>query len=380
MSAAWRKQAPLLAAALCLLLAARSGAAEAATAERTQLIHAAVEWLVKNQNADGGWGGRQTASLDWAAYTRGSLDAFEVASAALCVSALAASPEQTDASREAASRGIDFLLENHDIKRPNGFEHFGCWAHAYVLECLAEHLAAAPDDPRAERMRAVSARMVERLETFQALDGGWGYLSLEPPRTFRPSFTSMSFTTATCLVALARARDAGIAVPEAMVEKALRSVERCATPAGSFTYGEYWRRAPAQGINQPKGSACRTPACLLALDLWERPVAKDALRRALERLLEDDARLQIVALRRPVPHESHYSISGYFYLYGHAYAARLFERLPQSDRQRFAPLLERALLPCREPDGSFWDYPFFHFHKPYGTAYALLALSRISNA
>ncbi len=380
MSAVLSWAAPLLLAALGPLSSAPSLEQEAAAAERTQLIHEAVAWLVQNQNADGGWGGRQTANLGWAAYTRGSLDAFEVASAALCVSALCASPEQTDASREAASRGLDFLLENHDVKRPNEFEHFGPWAHAYVLECLAERLAAAPEDPRAERMRAVCARMVKRLETFQALDGGWGYLSLEPPRTFRPSFTSMSFTTATCLVALARARDAGIAVPEATVEKALRSVERCATPAGSFTYGELWRRMPAQGINQPKGSACRTPACLLALARWKRPVAEDAFRAALKGLLEDDARLQIVALRRPIPHESHYSISGYFYLYGHAYAACLFERLPESDRQRFAPLLERALLPCREQDGSFWDYPFFRFHKPYGTAYALLALSRIRGA
>jgi hypothetical protein len=31
---------------------------------------------------------------------------------------------------------------------------------------------------------------------------------------------------------------------------------------------------------------------------------------------------------------------------------------------------------CRDPDGSFWDYPLYSYHKPYGTALALIALSR----
>ena len=39
--------------------------------------------------------------------------------------------------------------------------------------------------------------------------------------------------------------------------------------------------------------------------------------------------------------------------------------------------LAEAVLACRQPDGSFWDYPLYSYHKPYGTAYALIALARV---
>ena len=34
------------------------------------------------------------------------------------------------------------------------------------------------------------------------------------------------------------------------------------------------------------------------------------------------------------------------------------------------------LLPLQEPDGSWWDYQLYGYHKPYGTAYVLMTLAR----
>ena len=90
------------------------------------------------------------------------------------------------------------------------------------------------------------------------------------------------------------------------------------------------------------------------------------------------AGFQRAALRRPIPHESWYSISGYFYLYGHAYAAWLIEDEAPALRERYGKELARAIFVCRQPDGSFWDYPLYSYHKPYGTAYALLGLLRVA--
>jgi len=36
-------------------------------------------------------------------------------------------------------------------------------------------------------------------------------------------------------------------------------------------------------------------------------------------------------------------------------------------------LIEEILVTLH-PDGSFWDYPLYGYHNPYGTGYALLAL------
>jgi len=69
-------------------------------------------------------------------------------------------------------------------------------------------------------------------------------------------------------------------------------------------------------------------------------------------------------------------VSGYFYLYGQMYAAMALERLGEEDRARFWPGVVESVLKCREPDGSFWDYPIYGYGKAYGTGYALMALGR----
>jgi len=34
------------------------------------------------------------------------------------------------------------------------------------------------------------------------------------------------------------------------------------------------------------------------------------------------------------------------------------------------------MLPYQESDGSWWDYAMWDYHKPYGTAYAIMTLLR----
>jgi hypothetical protein len=92
----------------------------------------------------------------------------------------------------------------------------------------------------------------------------------------------------------------------------------------------------------------------------------------------DNHRFAIAGLRRPIPHESWYAVSGYFYLYGQAYAGLTLEHLRPADRRVFGPKIAAAVLKARQPDGSFWDYPLYGFHKPYGTGFALMALARCS--
>ena len=82
-----------------------------------------------------------------------------------------------------------------------------------------------------------------------------------------------------------------------------------------------------------------------------------------------------MGVRRPIPHESWYSISGYFYLYGQAYGARLLSECPSDVQDRLRPRLIEAVTFCRQPDGSYWDYPLYDYHSAYGTAFALIALA-----
>ncbi len=84
--------------------------------------------------------------------------------------------------------------------------------------------------------------------------------------------------------------------------------------------------------------------------------------------------------KRPVPHESFFAVAGYFYYYGHWYAAQCIEQLPTDERPYFQDHLAHILLPLQERDGSWWDYPFYNYHQQYGTAMAVMSLLKCQKA
>lgn len=346
-----------------------------------QALREGVQWLVEHQNPDGSWGSHHSARpIEVLASPPGSQEAFRVATTALCVMALRDAALDLPGVREAIAKGVDHLLLNYDVKRQSGLEHYNVWAFGYGLECLGKELALHTDDERGEELRQACKKLVQRLGEYQTLDGGWGYLSISGVPTQQPSDTSMSFTTATILLGLYVAGEEGVAIPERLLQRALQEVERSRLSDDAFLYGDYLRYVPRHEINERFGSACRTPLCLLALEKFGRPVEEKTYVSALDNLLVRGASYQKSGVRRPIPHESWYAISGYFYLYGHAYAAYALEKLSPETQARLWPLIVDAVQYCRDPDGSFWDYPLYSYHKPYGTAFAVLALSRAVKA
>src|SRR5262249_25004756 len=120
----------------------------------------------------------------------------------------------------------------------------------------------------------------------------------------------------------------------------------------------------------------RSQACNLALRLWGYPrVTDEVLRTWLHRLLDRNLWLDI-GRKRPIPHESWAQVAGYFYYYGHYYAARCLALLRAAERGPIAGPLARVLIERQEKDGSWWDFPLYDYHQPYGTAFALMALAR----
>ncbi|MFI5402036.1 MAG: prenyltransferase/squalene oxidase repeat-containing protein [Planctomycetota bacterium] len=371
----------LLLAGVALAQEAPNLAREAPPAAKVTLdeaIRTAVDWLVANQNKSGSFG-KPTSGRTWevSAAIPGGLHAFRSATTSLCWMGLSDSPYQTDASRAAQERALKWLVKNARVKRADGGELYNIWSLGYGLQAITQAIAKKAPGATDEELRAAAAELVKLLGIYQSPEGGFGYYDFQT-ETYRPSW-STSFTTATCLYALHRAQDVGVTVPPKVITKARENLLICRRPDGSYLYGSYFKYAPNASINRAQGSSLRTQACNLALFLTGGPVDKAWLVRGLDDLV-DQHRFAIAGLRRPIPHESHYAVSGYFYLYGQAYAGLVLDQLPPAERKLYAGKVAEFVLKARQPDGSYWDYPLYGYHKFYGTGYALMALSRCQAA
>ena len=142
-------------------------------------------------------------------------------------------------------------------------------------------------------------------------------------------------------------------------------------------YGSDYKYIPRIPANLDKGSVGRTQPCNYSLWLWDsKKVGEKEAVQGLDLFFEHHVYLDM-ARKRPYPHEAWYQNSGYYYYFDHYYAALLIEKLPENLRADYFRKLASHVLPHQEAeDGSWWDYAMWDYHKPYGTAYAVMILRR----
>jgi len=340
-------------------------------------IEKGIQFLIEDQNKDGSWGSaRQSKGLNIYAPIPGAHEAFRVAVTAMSISALVESGLADEPGEASASlaRGSDYLIANlASVRRATADAIYNVWTHAYGIQALVD-LYPRSDSTRKAEIVALINNQIDRLERYESVDGGWGYYDFRIGSA-RPASSAISFTTATCLVAFWEA-DAieGVEVPEEVVERAIESIDRQRKPDGSYLYGEYLKARPLYGINRPGGSLGRSQACNLALRLWgDETVTDELVAEWLERLGARNGWLDI-GRKRPVPHEAWFQVAGYFFYYGHYYAGLSIALLPESEQPQFKKLVSGIVLNLQEKDGSWWDFPFYSYHQPYGTAFAVMTL------
>lgn len=345
-------------------------AAPASAAERQKRVDRAIErgvaFLVKSQNPDGSWGtGLETRGLEIYSMVPGSHDAFRVATTALCVMALREAGETT-----AHARGVEYLVTRGEARRDDPSILYNIWAHIFTVHALALEMKHNPDP----RLAKAAAWHIDRLVRYECATGGWNYYDFEVG-TQKPSSGSTSFSNAAGLVALWQARQAGLEVPQPLIDRALRRLREMRLPNGSYLYGEYLQYAPQALANRTRGSIGRNQPCNYALWLWDfGGVGKDKCIKGLEEFLVEHDYLEI-GRKRPYPHDSWYQVAPYYYYFDHYYAARLVERLGP-EASRYADAICDWIVPLQEEDGSWWDYAMWDYHKPYGTAFAVMTLRR----
>ena len=368
--------APLL---LLFQAAPPPGAAEARAG-----VAKGLEFLRSVQEQNGAFGHWRHPESEFWSNPEGH-KAWQAASAVVAAMALMdAGSSVEDAA--ALDRAIDFLCAGAVVQRPSDWDTDNVWAYVYGLAGLARAAAdprygASADPTRAGAIAATGARLLDKLWLYQTPNGGWAYYDMET-LTYRPSWAT-SFTTAVAVLGLLDARALGWAVDETRLRRAVAALQRCRLPSGAYTYNVETFPSPGglEHIDQVKGSLSRIQVCNLALWRAQRELGIDSkltvdeLRQGLQYFFREHKFLD-VALKKPIPHEAYYYNSGYFYFFGHYYAAFVIELLPEADQQHFAPLLWREILKLQQKDGSMWDYYMSSYGKPYGVAFGVGALQR----
>jgi hypothetical protein len=346
-------------------------------ADVASAVNRGIAFLLKDQNPDGSWGSVRAATVGpeddfWWANPE-TLRSWRVATTGLCCMAFMRHTVHDSRTAAALDRGIDCLLRNAELKRPSNWDTDHVWGLVYGLEALA---MAERRPGLSDRRRAISDAMdalIRLLARAQTPSGGWGYYD-DPPGTG----WATSFITANAVLALRAAGDAGHALPPGTLPAAVRALQRARLPDGAYAYRASdaipMPRPGGESLRNIKGSLSRIQIGNLALFKEDGGVNEEDLALGLERFFAHHRFLD-VSCHRPVPHESYYGNSGYFYLYGHAYAAQVLDLLPPDLQKRHRPVLEDAVLKLQGSDGAWWDYPMMGFSKPYGTAFALMALA-----
>lgn len=343
-----------------------------------QNLDDAVRWILDNQKSKGDWGYMEERPYDIYLGSINSLHVWGNASSSLCVMGLLMQPP-TDEIDAALDKALEYLITAPDTPRATMDTFYNVWSHAYMIQALAR----AYTDPRFEekktRMRKRAEHELDRLLDHQSLDGGWGYYDFSQ-RTYRPSGDiSTPMTTAAALVALHDARSIDLALRDHHVQIGLDYQERHRIPNGAYYYSSGHMHYPMSSANLPRGSLGRSQAGDNSLFTWGRTITPETLRAQLDYFFKDHNFIEI-GRGRQFPHEAWYATAPYYYYFGHYYASRNVLGLPKDIQPEYGHKLAEKVAAGQYDDGSFWDYPLYGYHKPYGTGYGVIILSNCKKA
>jgi len=333
-----------------------------------------VRWLTKEQHPDGSWGSGAIDSVQFTMFSVETYYAFQLGANSLSFLALLSSDRSPEV-QAALERSFDWLTTTRVPKRGNDWDVDCTWPAVYGFQAM---LAAWQDQAFArEEQRALAKErgleFYHLLEKNQEPKGGWGYYE-GPVVSQRPTW-STSFTTASVVPALVRAKELGWPIDQEVIDRAVRYLESCRLPNGAYSYDlRPIPRIRGESIDNVKGSLGRIQVCNWALRRAEvEAVTDDRLREGLTSFFEHHKFLDAARMRN-IPHEAYYANAAYFYMFGHCYAAMAINELPEAERADWHRQLRAHLAKIQWADGSSIDFPNMSCMNVAGTAFSILAL------
>jgi hypothetical protein len=342
-------------------------------------IKRGIDFLVGFQNPNGSWGNPTlTKDLNIYAPIPGAHHAYKAGASGLAISGmLDCKDPRPEVQASLAKAAAWVAAELPKLRRAELTTTYNAWGHAYGLRAMTRFWLQETDPAKKAEWVRLAQEQVDLVNRYEDVNGGWGYLDIyDGLATRKPSGIPTSFTTATVLLSMEEARRVmGVKLDDKLVAHAVTMLGRQKTPDFSYVYSDMHVMAPRAPINRPAGSLSRSQACNAALRVFgDKTVTDQVIDQWSERFLDREGFLDMTRVR-PVPHEGPFQIAGYFYYYGIYYFTESTKMLPKEKQAAYAKRLAAIILARQQKDGSWWDYPLYSYHQPYGTGYALMALA-----
>ncbi len=211
----------LLAAAICWLhqTPATAGANDPDVRRATER---GLEWLANRQSRMGHWVANDGR--------------YPTAMTGMCGMALLCEGSTANQGKYATNirRAVDYLTSrsrsNGLIGDPTRDDRY-TYGHGFGMLFLSQVLGEEEDADRREELVDVLTRAVVFTGRAQTKGGGWGYVSAKDGNGF-----DEGSTTITQVQGLRGCRNAGIAVPNEIIDKAIGYIHKCTQPSGGVSY------------------------------------------------------------------------------------------------------------------------------------------------
>ncbi len=280
-------------------------------------VRKGLEWLARNQNQDGSW--RSSGSY-------GTVPMAMTSMAGLALLASGSTPTRGPYA-PVIQKALHFVLRNvhsSGLLATQPPEPSPMYGHGFAMLFLAEVFGMEEDARTQAAIRRVLEKAVALTAAAQSRDGGWYYSPT--------SYTDEGSVTVTQIQALRACRDAGIAVPKAVIDRAVRYIVRSSNPDGGIRY-----RVHSGGPGRPAITAAAV-AVFYEAGRYDHPLAEKALAFA----------------RRTISIEN---LSGSFYFYAHNYLAQALFQRGGKDWKRYYRAISAKLLDIQRPNGSWTRSP-----------------------
>jgi prenyltransferase beta subunit len=303
-----------------------------------------IEWLNKNQAADGHWGGEYNIAV--------------TSFACLCYLSLSDEPYDSP-NTKALIKGLNYILSK---QKEGMFQQQGhTWIHGQGFGTLALSEAygrsllckVKPDIDTAKLKDAVAAA-VKLIAKHQSQSGGWWYTPGAPQN-------HEGSTTVCAVQALVSAKNFGIPIDEKVLDKGFAYLKKCQEKDGGFNY------QLGDGRSMKEGTAAAV-STLGLMQKFDFAVMINGYKFLLKLTPEQMSREQ-------------WPEYGLFY---GCMGMRLLNQEYADDkdfREKTAAWIlgaQKSILPWQNQDGSFplrgWVKSSVKENNGYSTAYALLAL------